>query len=156
MWAYEHFGIVPDLIAFGKKAQVCGCSSTEKIDEVSDNVFRLPSRINSTWGGNIVDMVRSTIHIEIIKEDKLVENAEAVGKYFLWQLEKLGLNNARGRGLMLAFDLGDEVHRDKVLERLSSDMLALACGQKSIRFRPHLTFTEQDVDVAIDFVKKAL
>lgn len=156
MWAYEHFGIVPDLIAFGKKTQVCGCSSTEKIDEVSDNVFRLPSRINSTWGGNIVDMVRSTIHIEIIKEDKLVENAEAVGKYFLWQLEKLGLNNARGRGLMLAFDLGDGVQRDKVLERLSNDMLALACGQKSIRFRPHLTFTEQDVDVAIDFVKKAL
>ena len=156
MWAYEHFGIVPDLISFGKKTQVCGCSSTEKIDEVQDNVFRLPSRINSTWGGNIVDMVRSTINIEIIKEDKLVENAEVVGNYFLQQLKELGLENARGRGLMLAFDLQDEAERDKILERLGNDMLALACGPKSIRFRPHLTFTEPDVDVAIDFIKKAL
>lgn len=156
MWAYEHFGIVPDMICFGKKTQVCGFSCTERIDEVRTNVFHVPSRINSTWGGNIVDMVRSKIFIEIIKEERLVENAERVGGYFLNGLKELGLDNVRGRGLMIAFDLESGERRDEVLKELSKNMLALACGEKSIRFRPHLTFTEEDADTAVSFVRNAI
>ena len=53
-WAHQHY-VQPDLISFGKKTQVCGVLSTDRIDEIEENVFRKPSRINSTWGGNMVD-----------------------------------------------------------------------------------------------------
>lgn len=152
MWAYEHFDVIPDIICFGKKAQVCGISCGEKIDQVKDNVFHMPSRINSTWGGNIVDMVRSSIYIEIIQEDDLVNNAKVVGDYFLDKLQKLGLSNARGRGLMIAYDMKNPAERDLHLDKLSENVLALPCGRKSIRFRPHLTFTKEDVDVVIDHI----
>ncbi|MBU1920626.1 L-lysine 6-transaminase, partial [bacterium] len=111
MWAHQHFGMSPDMIAFGKKTQVCGFLCTDRIDEVPDNVFHVGSRINSTWGGNLIDMVRFSHYLKIIQEDKLVENAAAVGKRALSSLQKLGdefpklISNVRGRGLMCAFDL---------------------------------------------------
>lgn len=156
MWAYEHFGVIPDLIAFGKKAQVCGCSSTGRVDEIEDNVFKVPSRINSTWGGNIVDMVRSTIYLEIMKEDNLISNAKIVGDYFKLKLEKLGLLNLRGRGLMIAFDFNTTNERDNFLNRLNPKMIAMACGNNSIRLRPHLTFGQAEADYAVDFIRKVL
>ena len=62
-WCCEHFDVLPDLLAFGKKAQVCGVMAGPRLDEVKDNCFRLPSRINSTWGGNFTDYVRSTHYL---------------------------------------------------------------------------------------------
>src|SRR5687767_6462027 len=57
MWAYQQLGVTPDIVAFGKKTQVCGIMSTARIDDIETNVFRVSSRINSTWGGNLADMV---------------------------------------------------------------------------------------------------
>src|SRR4051812_16402978 len=74
-WCCEHFGVVPDLAAFGKKIQVCGVMAGPRLDEVKDNAFRLPSRLNSTWGGNFTDMVRSKHFLRIIEEENLFENA---------------------------------------------------------------------------------
>lgn len=156
MWAYEHFDVKPDLIAFGKKAQVCGCSSTGRVDEIPDNVFHVPSRINSTWGGNIVDMVRSTIYLEIMQEDNLIANAKMVGDYFKLQLEKLGLDNLRGKGLMIAFDFDTGKERDDFLNRLNPEMIAMPCGNNSVRLRPHLTFGQTEADCAVDFIRKVL
>ena len=65
-WCFEHFGVEPDLVAFGKKTQVCGIAATRRLDEV-DSVFQVPSRINSTWGGNLVDMVRCRRIIEVVR-----------------------------------------------------------------------------------------
>lgn len=156
MWAYEHFNIIPDMICFGKKTQVCGFCSTNRIDEVPNNVFKVSGRINSTWGGNLVDMVRATAYLKIIEEDNLVNNAKEVGDYFLKQLSKLPLNNVRGRGLMVAFDLPTSEERDAFLTKLNERVFCLKCGQKSIRFRPHLTFTKDDVEVAVNAVKQLL
>tara|TARA_Y100000034_G_scaffold136230_1_gene211676 strand:+ start:616 stop:1875 length:1260 start_codon:yes stop_codon:yes gene_type:complete len=156
MWCYEHFGVVPDMMCFGKKTQVCGFASTHRIDEVKDNVFNLSGRINSTWGGNLVDMVRATHIFQIIKDRNLVANAADVGAYFLDQLRDLGLENARGRGLIVAFDLESEEKRDEVMAKLNENMLALKCGSKSIRFRPHLSFSKEDVDTALGFIKSSI
>src|ERR1700730_6027424 len=82
-WCCQHFGVLPDIMAFGKKAQVCGVMAGPRFDEVKDNAFRLPSRLNSTWGGNFTDMVRSTQFLRIIEKENLVENAGKVGAYFL-------------------------------------------------------------------------
>src|SRR5436189_5223320 len=106
-WCCEHFDVVPDLLAFGKKAQVCGVMAGPRIDEVKDNAFRLSSRLNSTWGGNFTDMVRSTHFLRIIEEEQLVENAAKVGGYFLDQLHDLYkevrlISVDGGRALLLA------------------------------------------------------
>lgn len=157
-WAYQHFGVQPDIMCFGKKVQVCGMCANKRIDEVEKNVFTEQSRINSTWGGNIVDMVRSTMQMEIIQDENLIENARIVGDYFLEKLRSLQgkISNIRGKGLMIAFDFESKEERDVFLRRLERDMLALPCGQKSVRIRPHLTFSKSDADEALGFLSKAL
>jgi len=117
MWAFQQLGMTPDIVAFGKKTQVCGIMCTERIDDVPDNVFHVSSRINSTWGGNLVDMVRSARYLQIIDEDNLVEHAAATGAVFLAELQSVAadfpqVSNVRGRGLMLAFDLPNTATRD--------------------------------------------
>ncbi|MBD3191900.1 MAG: L-lysine 6-transaminase [Candidatus Heimdallarchaeota archaeon] len=156
MWAYEHFDMAPDIIAFGKKMQVCGIMSSTRVDEVEDNVFHESSRINSTWGGNLVDMVRSTKYLQIIAEDKLVENARKVGEYLLKGLQDLAedacnISNARGRGLFCAFDLRSTKERDAVKKQLlKNKVLILGCGEQSIRFRPPLCLDKEHVDLALE------
>ncbi|HDG68702.1 MAG TPA: L-lysine 6-transaminase [candidate division Zixibacteria bacterium] len=163
MWAYEHFGVVPDIISFGKKAQVCGIMVGPRVDEVPDNVFKVSSRINSTWGGNLTDMVRSQRILEIIEEDNLVQNAAEVGEYLLNKLLELQaefpdkISNTRGRGLMCAFDLPNSELRDKLREEVfKRGCIVLPCGEKSIRFRPALVCQREDVDKCTAIIYDAL
>ncbi len=151
MWCHEHFGVVPDVLAFGKKAQVCGILAGPRVDEVEDNVFRLSSRINSTFGGNLVDMVRFGRYLEIIEEERLVENASRVGALLLGGLLELArdpgrqMTSVRGRGLICAFDLPDEETRDRVLSRAwENGLLLLGCGPRSVRVRPSLALGEAE------------
>ena len=95
-WAHQVYGVEPDIISFGKKTQVCGILAGKKLDEVEGHVFQTASRINSTWGGNLVDMVRFDRILEIIEEDNLVENAGHVGVYLLEHLEATSNNVVYG------------------------------------------------------------
>jgi L-lysine 6-transaminase len=162
MWVFQQLGVVPDLLSFGKKTQVCGVMSTKRIDDVEQNVFHRSSRINSTFGGNLVDMVRCARYLEIIDEDGLVQNAARVGNLFLDKLlalsgEFAAVSNVRGRGLMIAFDLPDGEQRNAVQSRCWDEGLAcLVSGERSIRFRPCLIFTEEDVARVIGILRKVL
>jgi L-lysine 6-transaminase len=162
MWAWQQLGTTPDLVCFGKKTQVCGFMSTRRIDEVKDNVFAVSSRINSTWGGNLVDMVRCARYLQVIEEDRLCEQAARVGARFLAGLRELqakvpSLDNARGRGLMTAFDLPDTAARNALRSKLwDAGLATLACGTRSIRFRPALVFTEADVARALDILGRVV
>jgi len=134
-----------------------------RVDEEPQNVFKVPSRINSTWGGGLTDMVRSARYLEVIEEDRLVDNARVVGEHLLRGLEgvqaELGgvMTNARGRGLMIAFDLPTPEARDKAHKRLIEDgLLLLTCGVRSIRFRPPLNLTAAEADSALDIVRTSL
>ena len=156
MWCYEHFGIVPDMMCFGKKTQVCGFCSTDRIDEVEHNVFNDSGRINSTWGGNIVDMVRFSHIMDAIEEEKLVDNAHEVGGHLENALNNLDIiSNVRGMGLMIAFDLDTPDLRDRMVSLLQEDMIVLKSGTHSIRLRPALTFSKQDADSAVSFISRA-
>src|SRR5436305_9012532 len=160
MWCCQHFDVLPDLLAFGKKAQTCGVMAGPRLDEVKDNAFRLPSRLNSTWGGNLTEMVRSTHYMHIIEEEFLVENAAKVGAYFLdplrdVQKEEPAISGVRGRGLFIAFDLPDGETREQFWKGLFDlGVLTLRSGERTIRFRPALDITAQVVDEAMDLMRK--
>lgn len=163
MWVFQQFGVEPDMFCFGKKTQVCGFASNERIFDIEKNVFTVSSRINSTWGGNLTDMVRSQRYLEVIDEENLVENAAAVGEMILDRLIGLaddkaaGISNVRGRGLMIAFDLASGERRDELLEKLEKrGLLALGSGERSIRFRPHLIVTEEEASEAMVRLEQAL
>src|ERR1700730_3334852 len=139
-WCCEHFDVKPDLMAFGKTVQACGVMAGPRLDEVQDNAFRLPSRLNSTWGGNFTDMVRSTHFLRIIEGENLVANASKVVAPFLKSLQELHrtepiVTAVRGRGLFLAFDLPDPKTRDEFWKGLfDRGVLVLKSGERAIRF----------------------
>jgi L-lysine 6-transaminase len=151
-WAYQQLGVAPDIVAFGKKLQVCGIMAGGRVDEVPDNVFRVPSRINSTWGGGLTDMVRSRRYLEVIESEGLIERAGLLGKRLLDGLAAIPeIDNVRGRGLFVAVDLPTPEARDAALQRLHRDekVLVLGGGERSIRFRPALTIAEDELDLAV-------
>ncbi len=161
-WAYEHYDIEPDIVAFGKKSQVCGIMANDRVDEVDNNCFELSSRLNSTWGGNLVDMVRSQRYLEIIEEENLVNNAAKVGDYLHNSLLELqqeyeGVSNVRGRGLMCAFNLPSTEHRNEVKDRaFKNGLMVLKSGERAIRFRPPLTLSKEEVDEGMDILKHSI
>ena len=161
-WAWQALGVTPDVIAFGKKTQVCGVLAGPRIDEVDDNVFQKSSRINSTWGGNLVDMVRFDRILEVIEADDLVGNVQRQGAHLMAKLAEMeakfeGVTDARGRGLFCAFDLPDTETRNAVRQAAYDEgLMALGCGPRSIRFRPALTISQADLDEGLAILEGAL
>jgi len=161
-WAHQDIGVEPDLISFGKKTQVCGILAGRRLHEVDDHVFEMGSRINSTWGGNLVDMVRFDRILEIIEEDNLVEKAGTVGKHLQSRLHEMAENmpvisNVRGRGLFCAIDVPTGEFRDRVLDACYDEgVVILGCGDRSIRFRSPLSITSEKIDEGLEVLKHAL
>jgi L-lysine 6-transaminase len=155
-WSCEHFGVRPDLLAFGKKSQVCGVMAGPRLDEVADNCFRLPSRISSTWGGNFTDYVRATHYLRIIEQEKLVAHAAAQGEVLLTGLRDMAHRHVfvtapRGRGLMLAFDLPDTARRDAFWKGCYElGLLVVRSGERSIRLRPVLDVPDDVIEESLE------
>jgi L-lysine 6-transaminase len=161
-WMWQQKGVAPDVVAFGKKTQVCGLYANTRVDEIESNVFRRGGRINSTWGGNLTDMVRCRQLIDIILGEKLHENIARQGAAFLEGLRELArsrghLRNVRGVGSLAAFTLESTAARDEMLARLRQQrFLALKAGALSIRFRLPFVITEVEVAIALERVSASL
>jgi len=162
-WAYQQLGVEPDVVAFGKKTQVCGIMAGRRVDQVRGNVFELSSRINSTWGGNLTDMVRSRRILEIIERDGLIERAAVLGGHLLARLRELAdrhpaVSEVRGRGLMCALTLPTARLRDEVVARLRTDerVILLGCGASSLRLRPALTVSRDELDRGVAALDRVL
>ncbi len=160
MWAYQHFDFNPDILCFGKKTQVCGIMVSSRVDEVKENVFTVSSRINSTFGGNLVDMVRCQRYLEVIEKEKLVDNARKQGEVLLKGLREIEerypdkISNSRGRGLMCAFDLPSPEIRDRFKKLLyEKGILILPCGPRGIRFRPPLTISSEEINEGLSVIE---
>lgn len=160
-WAYEHY-VKPDILAFGKKAQVCGILASKRVDDIEDNVFHVSSRINSTWGGNLVDMVRFGRILQVIEEENLVENAATVGNHLQKQIAQLSkqfehVTNPRGKGLFCAIDFPNTHARDAVIkECFKNKLMILSCGTKTMRFRPPLTVSKEQIDEGIEIIGRSI
>jgi L-lysine 6-transaminase len=161
-WLWQHTGVAPDVVAFGKKTQVCGVYAGHRLDEVENHVFRMSSRINSTWGGNLTDMVRSRKFIEIIKGDGLEASITRAGEEILAGLRATAADsgaftNVRGLGSLIAFDFEDKAGRERMLHALYDQrVLALPCGKRSVRFRLPLTISTDEVKELLNRVNASL
>jgi L-lysine 6-transaminase len=162
-WAYQQLGVAPDVVAFGKKTQVCGVMAGRRIDEIADNVFAVASRINSTWGGNLTDMVRARRILEVIEADELFDRAAEQGRYLRDRLDELAdefpamVIDPRGRGLMCAFSLPATAYRDELIRQLwECGVIVLPTGKDGVRFRPALTVSRAEIDLAIAAVRDVL
>ena len=162
-WAHQHFSVKPDIISFGKKTQVCGLLAGPRVEEVENNVFSESSRINSTFGGNLADMVRFHIILEIMEKENLPENAKNMGDFLLGELGNLAeefpayVTNPRGLGLFAAFDLPSQTERDKVIGGLlKNKLLMLPSGDNAIRFRPHLNVTKEDLTTSLEIINSTI
>lgn len=162
-WAAEHFDVKPDFMCFGKKLQVCGMMASRRVEEVEENVFKVSSRIKSTWGGNLTDMVRGTLYLEIISEEGLVERAADSGKYLLSEIKTLQkefphlISNARGRGLMCACDCPTPEDRDKLRQCIYKNrLIILGGGSRTIRFRPPLNISKEEIDEGIEVFRTSI
>ena len=163
MWAHEHFSVKPDIISFGKKTQVCGMLAGDKIYNLQDNVFKESSRINSTFGGNLIDMYRFKLILEIIDNESLLDNTIKMGNYLLDSIASLAdefpgyVTNPRGKGLFCAFDMPSGIERDKLISiLLDKNIMILGSGLKSIRFRPHLNVLKEDLDICINAIHDSI
>jgi L-lysine 6-transaminase len=161
-WLWQHKGVAPDIVCFGKKSQVCGIYANSRIDDVAENVFKKSSRINSTWGGNLVDMVRSQRFLEIIAAEDLGKNTLARGEQMLNGLRSIAgesgaFSDVRGVGSLIAFTMETPGVRDKALSAFRDrGVLALASGEDSVRFRMPLVITAEEVDGALERIADAL
>ena len=165
MWAHQHYSedCRPDIICFGKKTQICGIFVSDRIDDVENNVFHESSRLNSTFGGNIADMVRFTLYLEVIEKEGLVQTAAENGEYVLDKLQALQkkygdvVSNSRGKGLFCAFDLPNGDMQDNLLSLIADEgALMLGCGTHSIRFRPHLNISQDEIDTGFEMIERAI
>ena len=163
MWAFQHFDVVPDVVSFGKKTQVCGIlANKEKLDQIPNNVFKESSRINSTFGGNYIDMLRFKLILEVIEKENLVHNAEEKGKYIIDRLNDIAkhtnkVHSVRGLGLFIAFDFDSDINRSAFINKcFDNKMIILPCGEKSVRLRPHLNLSFKEVNKALEIIKLAL
>ena len=163
-WCYQQLGLAPDLVAFGKKVQLGGVMAGRRVDEVAENVFRTPGRIDSTWGGNLTDMVRSRRLLQLVEQTGAIANAATVGQHLLARLVELeqawpkAVSNARGRGLVAAIDLATRELRSAVLAALwrEEHVIAFGCGERTLRLRPALSMTPDEVDAGCDALNRVV
>lgn len=160
-WMWQQHGVAPDVVAFGKKAQVCGVYAGPKLDEVEEHVFVRSSRINSTWGSNLVDMVRSRRFIELIVENDYAANTAARGEQILAGLRRIAKDTGsftapRGVGSLLAVDYPDGEARNAAIGRCYEQrLLVLPCGPRTMRLRIPLNMTQPEADEVLNRVEAA-
>jgi L-lysine 6-transaminase len=156
-WYFQQIGVAPDIFTFAKKMQTGGIAVSRRVDEVTGNAFRESSRINSTWGGNLTDMVRATQIVKTILDQDLLVNARAMGERLVAGLRELAsegaISNVRGSGLMIAFDLDSPERRSATLAAAYEQrVLLLGCGERSIRLRPFLDVSTPEIE---EFLRRA-
>jgi 4-aminobutyrate aminotransferase len=156
-WAFEHYGVTPDIMCSAKALQVGATAFKSELDPGQQGV------LSSTWGGgNRVDMVVGAAVIDVIKHDRLLANATAMGERLKKGIGELvgkkgGVSNVRGIGLMIGIEFDEKAGREKALGRLfKKGLLMLPAGQKAMRAIPPLIITKEEIDEGIELMASEL
>jgi len=147
-FAKDHYGVKPDVMAMAKAMgsgfPIGGVGVTDDVAEKLETTEHA-----STFGGNPLACVASLATIEVIEREKLVENAERIGKYFRERLSELS-DDVRGLGLMI----GARVERafEIVEKALSKGLVVNATSEDNLRFVPPLVIGREEIDYAMDIL----
>lgn len=155
LWCYEHYNIEPDLITFGKKAQISGVCIGQNIPYIED-VINVPGRMSPTWNGDITDYIRCKYVIKAYKEYNLIDNAAKLGEYIVSSLESMSkFSNVRGRGFLIAFDFENSEERDRY-EKLcfNEGLFLLPMSDVTLRMRPNMALTIDEADHALEIISR--
>lgn len=158
LFAIDHFDLPhpPMAVAVGKKF---GCGAVFMREPLEDIGV-----LDSTWGGTLADMVRVVQEVKIVEDEGLIERAAVNGKRLSEGLCALAnrpdarIYNVRGMGLYQGFSVADSDTRSRLVQtaREKYDLLLLGAGTNSIRTRPNLSVTAEDVDRFLQLLESAL
>jgi len=154
MWYSQYLEAEPDIITFGKKVQVSGIMAKKQIKEI----FQKPIRLEVTWDGDLVDMVRSYFILKAYKKYDILKNVNERGKQLFTGFSKIkGIKNLRHQGLLFCFDFDSGGERDGFVRRaFSNGLLTSRAGEKSLRLRPNLAVSERECALAVELTAKSL
>jgi 4-aminobutyrate aminotransferase len=167
MWAAEHFGLVPDIIAVAK-----GIASGLPLGAMiarAELMNWLPGAHASTFGGNPVSVAAALATLELLEEG-LIRNAAEMGARLLGRMRRWPerfpcVGDVRGLGLMIGFELVHDPHsrrkapelRDRLLEMaFRRGLLVLGAGESTVRLCPPLTITPEQADCALEVLQDCL
>jgi ornithine--oxo-acid transaminase len=152
-------GIVPDMFTLGKAlgggvypvSAVCA-------DKEILGVFE-PGTHGSTFGGNPVAAAVGIASMEVLQEEKLAENANEVGEYFMTKLREMNspyIQEVRGKGLLIGVEIKKDSPKNAITlcyDMVGVGILAKPTHDTIIRFAPPLVITKKDIDYVIDQIK---
>lgn len=157
-WAFEHYNVQPDIMSAAKALQVGMAAYDTKFDPSEQGA------LSSTWGGGSrIDMTVGAATIEVIKKERLLENATAMGKRLQRGISDLsmdiksGIIGVRGLGLMIGMEFESQPRRDKIINKaFRKGLLMLPAGQKSMRVIPPLIINSEEVDEGLDLLQEVV
>ena len=156
LWFYEHLDITPDIVLFGKKAQVSGFMTTEKLNGIFDP--KHVNRLEVTWNSDTLDMIRCKHIMKVYQDENILNNVVDRGNQIKDLLSKIeSIEGLRTAGLIIGFDLKDAETRDKFMEVLyNKGMICNSTGERSIRLRPNLCLSSSDAIHACKLIEQSL
>lgn len=156
-WAFEHYGVRPDVMSAAKALQVGMAAYDTKLDPGEQGA------LSSTWGGGSrIDMAVGAKIIEVIKKERLLHNASVMGEKLRKGLDELRQKNGslvgvRGLGLMIGIEFDTKQTRDaKLMQAFKKGLLLLPAGQKAMRVIPPLVISEEEVHEGLELMSKVL
>ncbi len=167
MFAIEHFGVVPDIIALAK-----GIASGMPLGVIiaPGKIMRWePGAHASTFGGNPISCAAAVETINLLT-DKLIQNAARIGDYMLERLRQMQekhplIGDVRGKGLMIGVEMVmDRETKERARKERGAivdtcfrkGLLMLGCGDCSVRFCPPLVITKPQAERALELFEEAL
>lgn len=155
LFAYEHFGIEPDIITLAK-----GLGGGVPIGAViaKEEIAKsfVPGTHGSTFGGNYLATAAAKVVLQEVLKEGFLEEVEKKGEYLKKKLKEIGLN-PRGKGLMIGCPLPEEKKASDIASKALEEGLVIGtAGGNTLRFVPPLIITEKEIDKAVDILKKVI
>ena len=150
VWYFEHLGIEPDIVTFGKKCQVSGIM----VKKSHSKVFEFPKRLSVTFDGELIDMIRCKYIIKAIEKYNLLERGKFLSNYFTDKLKSLKkFKSVRSTGLLFCLDFNSKYKRDVFVDELyKNGMICNPTGDMSVRMRPNLAVTKKEINKALEII----